>query len=529
MSKNSRSAIRYTRVSSDEQAKGFSLTDQAELIEKHARSRGIKLVASFQDDFSAKTRAEIGESFNRPGFSAMLAWIRANRGAADLLLFKDWSRFSRDATDALVMIRQLEAMGIECQAVEQPIDWSVPEQVPLLMLYLGMPEAENRRRSLNIRRGIRQAVREGRWVTKAPTGYRRAFDQHGKSYLEPDPEAAALVVEAFELVAGGMPVDAARKEMRRKARQRGLSFYSSPDAFYEMLRNRAYLGQVFLKAWKDEPAQWLEGRHEAIISPRLFEHVQRALGERSGGEKRVLRDELPLRGHLLDPATGERLTGSGSKSRNGSIFWYYHSQPNRARDAGVPVYRVRADVAHEAFEEYLAEIAIAPEVANAFGLVLEDALDEHNRTARAEVARLEKRRREVEEKLFKTDEAFIEGRIAGDSYERLKRSYTSELAEITLAIEDAGEISEGVKTHLEFGLRLMSNLDQAWRHLPSEGKHVLVGSIWPSGVVFENGSYRTTPKSDLLYLLSGKNPGTSTPQKNRKSGVVLPEFPVRWS
>ena len=46
----------------------------------------------------------------------------------DLLLVTSWDRFSRNITDSLVMLRRLEKLGIQVQAIEQPIEEN--EQVP---------------------------------------------------------------------------------------------------------------------------------------------------------------------------------------------------------------------------------------------------------------------------------------------------------------------------------------------------------------------------------------------------------------
>src|SRR5690606_1777779 len=144
---------------------GFSLRDQESRLRKHCEHAGIQVAGHFQDDASAKT-------FDRPAFNRLLEWARANRGVVNQLLVVKWDRFSRDATGALGMIRTLEELGIEVQAIEQPIDHSVPEQLMMLALYVAAPEVENRRRSQATKAGMRRAMKEGRWTNVAPIGYR---------------------------------------------------------------------------------------------------------------------------------------------------------------------------------------------------------------------------------------------------------------------------------------------------------------------------------------------------------------------
>lgn len=60
---NQKTAVIYTRVSTDEQAEyGFSLSHQEDLLRKECTRQGITIYEHFQDDgYSAK-------DFNRPGF-----------------------------------------------------------------------------------------------------------------------------------------------------------------------------------------------------------------------------------------------------------------------------------------------------------------------------------------------------------------------------------------------------------------------------------------------------------------------------
>jgi hypothetical protein len=59
------------------------------------------------------------------------------------------------------MIRILKELGIEPQAIEQPLDSSVPESKIMLAIYVSTPEVENDRRALNVLHGMRRARKEG--------------------------------------------------------------------------------------------------------------------------------------------------------------------------------------------------------------------------------------------------------------------------------------------------------------------------------------------------------------------------------
>jgi DNA invertase Pin-like site-specific DNA recombinase len=94
-----------------------------------ASGKDIEVVAHYKEDHSAK-------DFNRPEFQNFLRFAKKNKNTIDYLLVTTWDRFSRNVTDSFVMIRRLRTMGIEVQAIEQPIDFKVPESKAMLALNL---------------------------------------------------------------------------------------------------------------------------------------------------------------------------------------------------------------------------------------------------------------------------------------------------------------------------------------------------------------------------------------------------------
>ena len=76
-----------------------------------------------------------------------------------------WDRFSRNAGDAYQMINILRKLGVEPQAIEQPLDLSVPENKMMLAFYLAAPEVENDIRALISFRDLGDVrKRAGIWV-----------------------------------------------------------------------------------------------------------------------------------------------------------------------------------------------------------------------------------------------------------------------------------------------------------------------------------------------------------------------------
>src|SRR4051794_4910495 len=141
-------AILYVRVSTDEQAeKGHSLKHQEERLQNYCAVNGLEVVGFYKEDHSAKT-------FERPEFRKLLDFLKKNKEAADVLLFLKWDSFPRKAPESYGMIGTRRKYKVEPQAIEQPLDLSVPENKIMLAVYLTTPEVENDRRSLNILAGM---------------------------------------------------------------------------------------------------------------------------------------------------------------------------------------------------------------------------------------------------------------------------------------------------------------------------------------------------------------------------------------
>ena len=507
-------AILYTRVSTDEQARqGYSLRDQEDRLRKYCKLKGIEVAAHFQDDASAKT-------FDRPAFSDLLSYVKEHRHEVDFVLFVKWDRFSRNAHAAREMMNRLLDLGIEVNAIEQPVDTDVPENKFMLAFYLTAPEVENDRRSLNVKRGMRRAMREGRWVSRPPKGYSREVQAGDKSILVPN-EDAKYVREAFEEVAkGAYTMEEVRQRLTKK------SFEVSNSQFGPMLRNVLYAGKIHIEAWRDEEAETVQGVHKPIVSEELFNKVQNVLDAQEGnrkGKPSTRKEQLPLRGHLKCKRCGGNLTGSGTTG-NGGKYWYYHCQ-NGCKE------RFRADEANEVFIDHLDAISVAPEIAQLYLAVMEDIFKEKEGDREEQVAEVVKEIDDLEDKLLEVDKRYVEGDLEQDSYRRLKNAYTDQLEEKRERKRELKRVDTNFMKYARYGLSLVADLPEYYQTASLEVKQKLLGSIFPQKLVYHGENYRTEEVNRVITLLQGKTADfrekkeRPTAKNGSRSGkVALPGF-----
>ncbi len=482
-----KTAILYTRVSTDEQAKsGYSLQYQQEALEKYCAVAGIQVLRHFQDDHSAKT-------FNRPKFTQLLEYLKGNKRSVDYLLFLKWDRFSRNATDSFNMIRQLTEWGIEPQAVQQPLDLTIPQNKLMLAFYLMEPEVNNDVRSLATKEGLRKIKLLGGWVVKPPMGYQAKRTEIGLPTMEPD-KHAKVIRGAFELMADGTHT---QNEIRAMMRQKGCPV--SKNYFLHLLKHRCYLGEVFVDEHKKEPAKWVKGLHEPIVSEELFNMVQRRLATNGSAKGRHIKlsEDLPLRGHLLCNRCGNKLTGSASRGRLGGRYYYYHCQYGCKE-------RFPAQEVNEAFESHLRKLKPKAEIVDLYKAVLEDIFSEKSGSGEDRIKEMKKEVAELREKLLRADELFVDGKLHADRYAEFTDTFRRKLHQHEQELEDLQAIDTDYKTYIDQGFLLVNHLDSYFQFAPLEAKSKLVGSIYPHQMIYlGNGQYRTPSPNQVIALFTG--------------------------
>lgn len=450
---------------------------------------GFNVVKYFAEDYSAKNFDD------RPEFNKLLSFLKANRGLVHKLIVVRWDRFSRNAPESYTMITRLKKIGIEVNAIEQPIDFSVPEQKMMLSFYLTIPEVENDRRAINTTNGMRKNKRQGRWLGTAPTGYKNMRDGQDKPIIVKSDKAPA-VKKAFELFAtGNYQIETLRKKMCREIE----GFKLGRNQFGRMLRNVIYCGQIKLNAYCNEPEEIVQGIHEPIISEELFNEVQQILN----GKKRVLakinkvRKEFPMRGYLVCKCCGGNLTASCSTGRNGK-YYYYHCQRGCTERIAVPT-------GHEAFEKWLGEISLKPDVRRLYLSVMENVFKSNGTDREVEILKLENEIGKNTEMLNKATKKRVNDEMDMDDFQRFKASLTKETADLRTKIAELKDTESGFMEYLRFGTTILGNLKYYYSTATLEGKQKIFGSIFREKLIFSENTYRTAKPNEVLTFLYDVN------------------------
>ncbi len=489
-----KNVILYVRVSTDEQAgRGYSLRDQEQKLLTYCQNNNFNVLHIFREDFSAKT-------FKRPEFKKLLEYCKKNKKDIHQMIFIKWDRFSRNTAESYQMIGVFNQLSIQVNAIEQPLDLTVPEQGLMLAVYLSIPEVENQRRSLNVISGMRRAFKEGRYVGNAPKGYSNGNDSSKKPLLVPNDDAK-YIQEGFELMATGIYN---QKEVFNKLKAKG--FKSSMTAIASIFRNHLYYGGVFIKGYKDEEETVVDGIHEPIITKQLFIKVQDVLNNRCKKyhtAHKKINEKFPLKGFLTCPLCKTPLTASSSKGRSKHYTYYHCISPCNER--------YRLEDVNLWFADFLQSIELEKPAQTLFVEMIKDELLKQNGKSELGPKHYEKVKN-IEDKLVRLQDLYIEGNIEKSEYKIAKERYETihqELKSNEIELNDKKKVIEIYQSAL---LKLES-IENQYNESDVEGKRKIIGSIFPKKFQFENKKVRTADLHPLFLKISSIN---SLSQRTKK-------------
>ncbi|MGD9702500.1 MAG: recombinase family protein [Acidimicrobiia bacterium] len=246
--------VAYCRVSTDEQAtEGFSIEGQAEKLRTYAQLHDLGEVVVISDPGLS------GKNLDRPGLQRLLAMI-ADGHVANVLTWR-LDRLSRNLGDLILLADRCGQAGVALHSFTERLDLSSATGRMFYNILGSFAQFYREQLAENVRMGMHQAARQGRWINHAPTGYDLA---DGVLIAN---EKAPIIRQIFVMRAEG-------------ASHRAISEATGVNhsTVQSILRNRVYPGQA---KSRDE---WFPGLHEPLITEAQFEaaHRGRVKGRRRG-------------------------------------------------------------------------------------------------------------------------------------------------------------------------------------------------------------------------------------------------------
>lgn len=267
----------YCRVSTENEDQKESLEAQREHYESWINLHDDwELAGIFYDFGISGTNAEA-----RDGLQALLYACRT--GSVDYVLTKSISRFSRNTSDCLSLVRELLSYNIPIYFEKENLDTSTMESELLLSILSSMAQGESESISKNVKWAVKQKMETGTFsFSYVPYGYKK--NENGNMVI--DPVESEIVREIFTLALNGMGTyKIAQLLDRRKIPTRKGGKWSGSTVKGILVNEKYYGAAAFQKTYTDSnfhrhnnhgevDSFVAEDHHEAIISKELFDRVQ---------------------------------------------------------------------------------------------------------------------------------------------------------------------------------------------------------------------------------------------------------------
>lgn len=455
-------ALGYVRISNQDQS-NYSLDNQERQIREYCQRNGLTLLATFTDN------GESSYTFDRPDFKALEDFIKKNKNVQYLVVM-EMDRFSRNLAEALIKIKELQDKhNIKVVATTDSFntDFSDPSTFMLRAFKFLLAENELHRIRKRTKDGLAQARLSGRFVNKAPYGYKNARDAEGKAILLVDEEKAVHVRILFREFIRGAGVE----EARRIAKKAGYTGKGN-SAVTVLLSNPLYAGLV--KAGH----KTVKGIHAPIISEQDYWFAQQKLNRK--GISHQNREEVPLRGVLRSPF-GDLLTAGNSRGRTGRYYWYYVDRRNKLN--------FPAEKLHKKFAELLRNMSFDQAALEKTRMVYEAWLEEYNAGRSGEVKKLKSDLSKIERRIETVEQKFLlQPDISQQTYNTIISDLRAEQSRLQQKMAELQNYSGGQILNL---LPVLSDVYSGYEALPLNYKHQFINTCFDRSLSFDSSTYRT--------------------------------------
>jgi site-specific DNA recombinase len=497
-------AVIYTRVSTEEQAKGgTSLAGQKAACLDYCERQGYEVAKVFVEE------GESAKTADRTQLKAMLKYCREQRNIKAVVIHK-LDRFARNAGDHSQMRNLLTGLGVQLRSVTEPIDESSVGKFMEVVLS-GVAQLDNDIRTERSVKGMKQRLQDGRWTFPPPLGYRAGRDATGAKTIIPDEQSAPLITQAFEEFATGLYK---REELLRKFTQLGLRTKKgkplSTQTFSQTLRKPVYTGRIVVPDWELD----VSGRFQPLVSREVFDKVQAVLDGRAVSitPRARCHADFPLRGFMKCGYCSESVTGSWSKGRN-QYYAYYHCQEGCTRET--------KETVEQQFEEFLLQLQPNPGYMRLYREIVLDVWRKRQGDSHKVQEVVSRKIKQLRENKDKLQEAFVYQRsISKQEYDEMRAKLVEDLTLAEMELRDAQAEEIEIEAVLDYAEMIILNASNLWKAARVEQKQRLQQVLFPEGVTYSEGNYRTavtcllfsgmqmkTVQKEDLVALPGIEPG----------------------
>ncbi len=512
--KELKTAVGYTRVSTDRQVDGISHEVQEKSIKDYAKRHGITITKMYWDGgYSAKNA-------NRPELQEMLSDIEEKKIEVDAVIVYNLSRISRDVMSFYAEIAPtLVKRNIELRSTCEDIN-STPQGKFMMNLSIALHQLDNDNKSQTVTDNMHAVAAAGYWQSNAPVGMRRKHVATGertrdgkfryRTVLEPDPEndrgQKAKDVLDFYAESDGSVAEAVRYAAK-------ISFTNKADKPFTCKQMGRFLTHPALAGYICSDSltggEYVKAKWEGLIP--LEQHlliVQLRKNTKNGendsrGKPRTYQKnnpDFPLKGTLRCQQCGAVIRGSSPTNGSGKPSPRYHCADCTGAGSVMP------SKMHDKFLLLLTQITPVKSLLRAFGVALTRAMK--NSTAKAEKAIKEKEDR-FKAIQIEDDNSFkkmMQGERSEEQHDRYIKLLHKEAKQLEIKIDELKKQKSLSEAKIKALLTVMESPATIWQGASLEIRQLLQRMIFPDGVEvnLETLEFGTVNISPLFSVIATK-------------------------
>ena len=421
----------YARKSTDEEDRQIlSIEAQLTEVREYAKKERLEIVRDFIESRTAKAPG-------RPIFDEMITMLE--RGKAEGILAWHPDRLARNSIDGGKIIYLVDIGTIKDLKFPTYRFDNTAQGKFMLSIAFGQSKYYVDNLSENIKRGIRQKIRNGIYCGAAPVGY---LNDPKSRAIVIDKDRVPLVRKMFELYASG---DYTFERLRNLMNSLGFASRKNKPLCItqcqDIIRNPFYYG--VMKYW----GEIFDGKHEPLIPKKLFDKCQEVMHLRGKPMKDT--KKFVFRGLMRCGECGRMIT---AETQKGHIYYRCTKRLTNCTQKYLREEELAAQV-----KAVIQKVSLRDDWANNILKGLEKDKERLSQSSLTHLQNLNTKLADIDKRISKLIDIYLDGALSLEEYQGKKNALVNEKRDLQENIRDFAD--EGNK-RFEQARRFVTTLNE---------------------------------------------------------------------
>lgn len=477
--KTGKKAVIYCRVSTKEQAEdGNSLVTQERICMEYALRHEYNISAVYIE------QGESAKTADRTELQNLLRFCADRKHHISAVIVYKLDRFSRNIDDYSQLRILLKKYGVEIKSTSEHFEDN-PAGRFMENIIANVAQFDNDVRAERCVGGMKEAVKEGRYVWMAPLGYSNV-KVGDKSTIAPNAWAKDIKTIFKKVSENRYSLEDIRKQVSIYNANKKAKKYISKSYFYKLIRNEVYAG------WINKFGERHKGNFEAIVSEDLFTVVQNVINNKKSHRIQRVSDhpDFTLR-RFISHTSGKALTGGWSKGSRQKYPYY------KVHGTGI---NISKKILEEVFKGWLNQFQLGIERFDQVNQYLKNTIINKLTNTGLIKEKLQKDIDDLIEKQKIIIDKNIDGIISDEVCKERLLELNSNLASLKLQLADVSDTGINKQVFLDIVRKILLSPGDLWEEAEPEDKIRLQWFYFPNGIKVDQYGSRT-PKICSLFKL----------------------------